>query len=234
MDAPQKMKIAVIVPSLANSGPVIVARDLVANLLDKVEKVDIFYFNPIIELDFAAPTHHLDFWQPIDFGRYQIIHSHGLLPDAYIFFNRSRIKCQTVSTIHNYVREDMHYHYGFSGILLALIWNLVLSRHNRIIALSRHMQNYYRRFLLNKNISYIYNGRNPPVSTVQVPDHCLGRLRELAGQFRLIGVVAILTRRKGIDQLIKVLPLKPDCFLVVVGRRVRSAAICNNWHWPMR
>ena len=39
------MKIAFIVPSLINKGPIIVVDTLVRNLINQVEKVDLFYFD---------------------------------------------------------------------------------------------------------------------------------------------------------------------------------------------
>lgn len=51
------MKIAYIVSSLANSGPVIVVCDLVSMMLKHGHEVEVFYFDDKVELDFPCATH---------------------------------------------------------------------------------------------------------------------------------------------------------------------------------
>lgn len=48
------MKIAFIVPSLINKGPIIVVDTLVRNLINQVEKVDLFYFDEKYGIDFVV------------------------------------------------------------------------------------------------------------------------------------------------------------------------------------
>ena len=78
------MKIAFIVPSLTNKGPIIVVDTLVRNLINQVEKVDLFYFDEKYGIDFCCQTYLIDFDTPISFDNYDIIHSHGFRPDKYV------------------------------------------------------------------------------------------------------------------------------------------------------
>ena len=51
------MKIAFIVPSLINKGPIIVVDTLVRNLINQVEKVDLFYFDEKYGIDFSLHSY---------------------------------------------------------------------------------------------------------------------------------------------------------------------------------
>lgn len=78
------MKIAFLLPSLANKAPIIVANELVRLLLEKGHSCDVYYFDDICELPFACSTYRVNFFSKIDFASYDIIHSHGLRPDLYM------------------------------------------------------------------------------------------------------------------------------------------------------
>ena len=39
------MKIAFILPSLKNQGPIIVAKDIIVGLINKVDNIDVYYFD---------------------------------------------------------------------------------------------------------------------------------------------------------------------------------------------
>ena len=66
------MKIAFIVPSLINKGPIIVVDTLVRNLINQVEKVDLFYFDKKYGIDFCCQTYRIDFDTPISFDNYDM------------------------------------------------------------------------------------------------------------------------------------------------------------------
>lgn len=42
------MRIAYILPSLVNTGPIIVVNNVVKNLIDKVDLIDIYYFDEVL------------------------------------------------------------------------------------------------------------------------------------------------------------------------------------------
>ena len=87
------MRVAFILPSLANKGPIIVARDIV-NELSKKDDIEckVFYFDDITELTFACPVKKISFISKINFEEFDIIHSHMLRPDLYAAFKLKRSK----------------------------------------------------------------------------------------------------------------------------------------------
>ena len=111
------MRIAVLLPSLNKKGPVILAFDLIKHLIDKVDKLDVFYFS---ESSTPYPLQGLEnvnfikisFYKPLSFSGYDVIHAHSLRPDLYTYFFKSKIKPYVVTTIHNYVYEELYYTYN--------------------------------------------------------------------------------------------------------------------------
>jgi len=61
------MKIAFILPSLANKGPIVFTKYLIEGLKDKVDYIEVFYFRDIVELDLGVPTKQIGFFEKIDF-----------------------------------------------------------------------------------------------------------------------------------------------------------------------
>src|SRR5690554_1213968 len=116
-----RLNIAYIVPSLSNRGPIKVVYELVKQL-EQSHTIEIFYFDENKELNFDVPTHHISFFSAINFDKFDIIHSHGIRPDAYLFFHHHKIKkAKSVTTLHNYVKMDLRYQYN-------LFISLVFSR----------------------------------------------------------------------------------------------------------
>ena len=153
------MKIAYFVPYLAHSGPVSVVYYLTQELY-KSHDIDIYYFKDIDRLKFPVPSHRISLSQKIDFDSYDILHSHGVVPDAYLWWHRGSIhRAKTITTLHNYVKED--YRYGYHPIkafVLQRVWNLVTSKHDMVVTLSKDAVEYYKDFWINQNITYAYNG----------------------------------------------------------------------------
>ena len=54
------MRIAYILSSLANSGPIIVAYDLVQLMIRNGHSVEVFYFDDKTDLDFPCATHRIN------------------------------------------------------------------------------------------------------------------------------------------------------------------------------
>lgn len=79
------MRIAYILSSLANSGPIIVAYDLVQLMVKNGHEVEVFYFDNKIQLKFPCPVHQISLKHKFPFDRFDIVHCHGLRPDLYIY-----------------------------------------------------------------------------------------------------------------------------------------------------
>ncbi len=111
------MKIAFIVPSLLKKGPIIVVKDIVDNLVenDFIKEIVVFYFDEKVEVDFPCRTKRVTFKDKIDFDYFDIIHSHMLRPDLYLFKNKifgNIKKAKIISTLHqyNYINLQFSYH----------------------------------------------------------------------------------------------------------------------------
>ena len=97
------MRIAYILPSLACTGPIIVAANLINQLKTRAEKIDLYYFKDKCEIDFDCDTFRIDPLTHIPFDSYDIIHAHMLQPDRFIWKHRKKITPKTFSTFHKLI-----------------------------------------------------------------------------------------------------------------------------------
>lgn len=208
------MKIVYLVPYISQSGPLNVVNYLCSELIKKHE-VDVYYFKNINNGLFPVETKRIDFFNKIDFDHYDIIHSHGVLPDAYIWWHRKSIKkAKTVTTLHNYVKEDYKYAYNpIKAFILERVWNRVASKHDVAVVLSKHAVEYYKSFWKNKNLKYVYNGIPCLKEDINI---------NLFTQDKTIKIGLIgsgdITKRKGFDQVIKAMEYLPDYSVYIAGR----------------
>jgi glycosyltransferase involved in cell wall biosynthesis len=213
------MKIAYILPSLAQKGPILVAKDIVSYLHDKVDGIDVYYFDDIVEVAFECPVYKIDFSDKIDFDKYDIIHSHMYRPDKYIWKNRKIIKSKTVSTIHCDFRKDLRYSYNFFiSWIYRWVWLFFLRRHDKIVGLSHSIiKEYYGKYIPASKLCCIYNGKR--ISTAHPPeDNDKHLVADLKGNgLKIIGTCAGLTKRKGLHYIIKALPYLPDYAFIIIG-----------------
>lgn len=212
------MKIAYIIPSLANKGPILVVKDLVAQMVKNGQQCSVFYFDEIREVEFCCPVHRIKFWKKVNFDQFDIVHSHGIRPDSYVFIYKPFIgKTKFVTTLHSYVLKDFSSQYNkIIAYVFGNLWMMLLYRHNKIVVLSRAALQYYLKWFSASRLAYAYNSRNiqleselSPEGKKQISDFKQGEL--------LIGVNALLSPVKGIDLLIKCLPQLPQYKLFIVG-----------------
>lgn len=212
------MNIAYIVPKLANKGPIIVVLELVNQMIKNGHQCTVFFFDKEREIQVPCPTQQISFFQSIEFNKFDIIHTHGLRPDCYIFFHKP-IHCtaKIISTLHNYVITDFSYQYNkFIAYTIGNLWMLMLKRHDKIITLTKNALKYYTHWFSPQKLTYAYNTRNiptnQPISALETEN-----ILQFKGESILIGVNAALTPRKGIDQLIQALPHLPNYKLIIIG-----------------
>ncbi len=210
------MKIAFLLPSLANRGPVVVARDIISYIVNKVEKVKVFYFDDITELDFDCEVERISFFTLTDFSEFDVIHSHCLRPDLYIKVRSLFLSNQCVSTIHNYIAEDLgDRHSIFITKIFSKVWCWALSGHDTVVTLSQHAASYYQGKINNTLIS-IYNGRDyysggpADLKDVEI-------IEAFARKHLVIGASCLLTKRKGLEHVVKFLPKDPRYGFLVIG-----------------
>ena len=212
------MKIAYIVPSLANKGPVIVVKELVDQMTSNGHECTVFYFDDIQQLSFACSTKRLFQNERINFLEFDIIHSHGIRPDWYVYRYREYSgKVRYLSTVHSYVFQDLSYQYNyFIAQVFGRFWMRWLRKHDKIVTLSMNAMKYYEQWINNDKLTYAYNTRSID-KTKKLSDNELKELLDFKGTDILIGVNALLSPVKGIDILIKALPALPEYKLFIVG-----------------
>jgi glycosyltransferase involved in cell wall biosynthesis len=210
------IKIAVILPSLLNKAPIQVAKDIVDQLILQGCYVDIYYFKDIVELDFSNQAKQISFFHKIDFNKYDIIHSHTFVPDLYIWFNKRRIKTKTVSTLHNEIDKIL---LDIKGRLLSKLysklWVNSLKSFSKVVCLSIYAESQMKNKFNIKNTIKIYNGRSVNVDKVNNDDFEI--FSRLKTEFVVLGIVANISKIKGIEQVIDCLTLLEGYALVVIG-----------------
>jgi glycosyltransferase involved in cell wall biosynthesis len=212
------MKVAFIIPALANKGPVLVVKDLVSGLAKRGVQCMVYYFDDIHEIEMDAPTEQIKFRKRIPFDNFDVVHSHGIRPDAYVFFHKPKpCSARCISTLHNYMKIDLAYQYNAVIAFFATkLWCFFLKKHDIIAVLSNDAKRYYQSWFPSKPVEVAYNSRKIEIENVEI----LFRendILELKKTFSIIGVNALLTATKGIDQIIDALPFLPNHALVIVG-----------------
>ena len=213
------MNIVMILPSLAKTGPGIVAKDLCEEYVKNGHVCKVYYFDDIVGLEMPCETEKIGFTQAIDFDNWDIIHSHMFRPDAYIRYHRNKIKrAKTLTTLHNPITyKAARTGFGIiNSILLSQGWKFSLGAHDHIVCLNDETRSELPESLRNKT-SVIFNGRDIRLSEKSLPPHDQQLLQNVRQNFKVIGTVSSLTRRKGIDQAIRALSSLPDYSLVVLG-----------------
>lgn len=214
------MKIAVILPSLANRGPILVAKDIIDNIFDKVELIHIYYFDEIVELSFPCKCFKISFWGSIHFDKYDIIHTHMLRPDIFVWKNKSKIKnAKCITTLHQDIRQNLNYNYNVViSYLFEKIWLITLTDHDIVVTLSETMKKQYSQNIKNKNIHRIYNGRNIEYTLgADINENDEQQILNLKNKYKIIGSSALLTKRKGLHQVIQALPNLKSFALIIIG-----------------
>jgi glycosyltransferase involved in cell wall biosynthesis len=214
----KKIRIAIIVPSLDNKGPVLVAKNISDYMIKNNIYCEIFYFDDVTKLSFNCNTTKISIFTSSVINSFDIIHSHGIRPDLYNFFYSSTKQIK-LTTLHNYIRQDLEHGLGFSKFkskLFEIIWNLLLLRMNKIIVLSKDAKKYYRNILYNKNIDAIYNGLSPSFSDSAIAE--INLFKSLKNKSKdILGTCSYLTHRKGLHQILEALNDFHNLIFIVIG-----------------
>lgn len=232
------MRIAILIPSLKKKGPVILAFDLLLQLIDKVEKIDVFYFSDCADPYVLDPKQNVNFikisfLKPFSFIGYDILHTHSFKPDFYSYIFKSKIKCHIITTVHNYIYEELYYTYNlFISRLLSIIWIFSWSNKDSIVYLSNNMKKYYEeKRCFNKNNVVINNGRNVVLKTLNNQNnHLINSILKIKENFKIIGCCGFLNKRKGFEDVIKFLTLNSNLFAVFVGQGPEEARLIELAH----
>lgn len=213
------MKIAFIVPSLVNEGPIVVVHSLVVNLLNKVDLIHVYYFDEKHGLNFPCQTIKIKMDEPINFNSYDVIHSHCFRADKYLAKWSRKVKNKnfiSVSTLHQDTFQTFSYEYNrLITYLLTYYWLNIQKKMDVVCAISNQLQNKYAPYF--KKLVRIYNG----CSLLDLPSNLdadfLKNIEKLKKKYKILGTYALITRRKGIIQVLRFLENNPDYAFVVIG-----------------
>ena len=221
------MKIAYIVPKLAKKGPVNVVQELVKQMMLHHHVCVVYYLDEGNEVNFPCPTIRVRFGERIPFDSFDIVHTHGLRPDTYVFFHKPlHCKAKFVTTIHNYVFQDLYYSYGLvKSLIWGLLWCSIWLFFDKLVILSKNADNYYW-FLPSAKKNIIYNGIDD--------DDCLQNKKcnyrkefNIPDDGILAGSCANLTKRKGIDLVIQTLTKEHKIYYIVAGDGIEKHNLIN-------
>jgi L-malate glycosyltransferase len=215
-----KIRIAVIVPRIANLGPVIVMQNLVNTLVkNEAFSIRMFYMGSKVDSNvrISVPVEQLNS-RKFRFTDFDIIHTNGIRPDLFAFRSRRKIKYH-ISTIHNFVFEDLAFTYNkIISLLFGNIWLILWKKADKLVCVSNTLKNYYAKWFSTEKLEVIYNG-------IPETDNCIlseNDVIKLINNFRLkgltiIGSAGMLTKRKGIEQVLQLISIDRSLGAVIIG-----------------
>jgi glycosyltransferase involved in cell wall biosynthesis len=199
---------------MVHTGPINVALDLCHLFQHEGHEVKVFYFDDKGKAPDDIPSQRIKWTSNLDWSDYDVVHSHGIRPDLYVRKNRRRMPA-TVSTLHNYVTQDLYYRYGKrKARLYTNLWSYACAKHDKNVVLSEDMLRYYKQFWRNKSLEVIPNTR---VVKGEIDEEAIQEIRDLAPGSKILGSVSTITTIKGLDQVIKLLKYKTDWHYVHIG-----------------
>jgi len=215
------MKVAIIVSRLDQLGPVKVMQALVNSLCENDElQIKVFYLDKNIDtkVKMIVPCERLN-PRKFCFSDYDIVHTNGIRPDLFAFLNRKSIRYH-ISTIHNFVFDDLKFTYNrLISWLFGNIWLVLWKRADKLICVSTAMKSYYTKWFSLSKLEVIYNGIDKPdnsfISDIDIIKAIDGfRSKGL----KVLGSAGVITRRKGIDQLLHLVSEEENIALVIIGQ----------------
>lgn len=216
------MKIAIIVNSLQKKGPVIVGVSLALEFEKLGHDVTLFYIkNTKQEIN----THNLNIQKIniIKLLKFDIIHSHSILPDIINGFISIFHKEKTITTIHNNIFTDLNEYNFFKRITLKYLWLVSWFFIKKKVCLTNTLLSQYNtvKFKKSGHWTFIYNPvniiSNEKISSVDLLN--INKIKDRKKTQRIaIGTCAVITKRKGIQYLIAAAnQLKHNFDIYIIG-----------------
>jgi len=213
------MKIAFIITSLDNKGPIIMLQSLVRNLVAAGTHCDVYYFDELNNQNFDCKVQRIGFLESIDFGAYDFVHSHLFRPDLYCAFHYRKIHAsgaKLISSIHTAIYDDLSFTYGkMVSKLLVTLWRWAWKKMDHVVVLTDSARNYYQNTKF-KDLSVINNGRDMP-SELKIPYEDRNKIQLFRKDHILLGTVCSIDIRKGLEQVLKLLVLNRNYTFIVIG-----------------
>lgn len=214
------MRVAIIISHLSQLGPVKVMQTLVNSICEAPElNIRVFYLD-------KKTDHEVKLLVPVErlvrsnfcFEDYDIIHTNGIRPDLFARVNRKKIKCH-ISTIHNFVFEDLFYSYNkLISLIFGNLWLLLWRRADKLVCVSAAMKTYYEKWFPSTKLEVIYNGISENENNVKPENDIIQVINGFRSKgLTVIGTAGILTRRKGIDQVLYLIEKEKSLALIIIG-----------------
>lgn len=194
-------------------------QELVNALYDNsLIRIKVFYFDKIVDplLKLSVPVERLN---PINFpfDDFDIIHTNGIRPDLFAFINRKKIKYH-ISTIHNFVFDDLTFTYNrLISLIFGTAWLALWKRTDKLVCISEEMKDYYKRWFASSKLEMIHYGISESDKMIADNDIIQNIIKYHSKGLKVIGTACIMTKRKGIDQLLRMLVDEKNFSLVIIG-----------------
>jgi L-malate glycosyltransferase len=224
------VRVAIIIPSVERLGPILMIQTLVNSLSQKENlEIDVYYLDKKIDsgIKIAATMIRYSF-SSMRYEDYDIVHTNGIRPDFLAFLNRKRIKYH-ISTIHNFVFEDLKFNYNrLISFIFGRLWLKIWSRADKLVCVSKAMKSYYGRWFRPLKVEVIYNGISCEVQPIECDDDIIKTIYGFRGKgLKILGVIGILAKRKGFDQVLNLLSIEEDYALILIGEG-RELSVLQN------
>lgn len=178
-----------------------------------------FYFDEIRELDFPCPTKQIGFYDFSSLDGFDVIHTHCMRPDLFGWCCKTFRKNpgHFVTTIHNIVEEELLFWYGkFYAAVFSRVWRMAWNAFDARVVLTDQALGYYKRTQPDVSYKRIYNGRTAHLSS-GIDDRDAQIILKAKSNWRLIGACAVLSPRKGLEQVVLALPSLPQHAFLLIG-----------------
>lgn len=205
---------------MAQLGPVKVIVSLV-NALSGIDnlKINVFYLDTVVDpaIKMMVPVAQLD-RKYFPFGDFDIVHTNGIRPDFFAFINRKKIR-HHISTLHNFVFEDLRYTYNrFLSIFFGSIWLTIWRKADKLVCVSGDMKEYYKKWFASSKLEVIHNGIPDTDNSIKPDEDVIQVIKGFKSKgLKVIGSICTLTRRKGIDQVLKLIETEKGVALIIIG-----------------
>lgn len=204
------MRIALIINHLGLTGVNNVVRDLVTMFVSHGHECGVFWLKDYEQpINFDCPTKKLVNVEQL--CKYDLIHAHGLGPMLWMTLHGQGAKhdgrrIPAVTTLHCYCFQDLPDLYGrVKGNMMGLLYLFLAKKFDKVVCLSRAMEDYYAKWISRSKISYVYNTRILPQPLPPVEQSMKDALLTFKGSSTLIGMNGVLIFRKGVDLIMDAL-----------------------------
>ncbi|MBE6304297.1 MAG: glycosyltransferase family 4 protein [Bacteroidales bacterium] len=218
------MNIAYFITSTANAGPINVVLDLVKVMVLHGHQCSVFYFkNKSEDKRFSSHCYcqRINLLTNIDLSEFDVVHSHGLMPDLYLFMHLplcTKKRPKYFSTIHSFIFEDHKYLYGpLKSFFTSRLTIAATCRADKVIVLGHTAISHFRGHIKANRLTWAYNTR--VIENIDdIDPNDIDLIKNFKSKFKFtIGCICAFNKRKGIEQIIKALPQMPEVGLILVG-----------------